>query len=322
MAEFEKDQITPEAVVQETNDTVKENEEYSLNDDRRVKTLSPWRLVAKRFIRNRVAVTGLVVLIFMFLFSYLGGVLMPYRQDQIFYRYDSAQKRYAAVTENKELRYVTAEGEDFPSVAKAKFVSALNKKNPTFEANGVTYTYTEEGENFYSISRDGRIIALASLDIVSSSTGNEALPFDLQFSLLKAIADGAGSFDLNGNTYTVDDATLMLNGQEIAYASKFSIQASSSDIYLTRDFKEKLVEAIESGAMNSSIRTAPGSRPSTCSPIRLRRATGPSCRRSTPRCSIPIQARAKSIGSVPTGTEWTCSRGSCTAAGYRSTSVS
>ena len=29
MAEFEKDQITPEAVVQETNDTVKENEEYS-----------------------------------------------------------------------------------------------------------------------------------------------------------------------------------------------------------------------------------------------------------------------------------------------------
>ena len=248
MAEFEKDQITPEAVEQETKELVKENEEYSLNDDRRVKTLSPWRLVAKRFIRNRVAVTGLAVLIFMFLFSYLGGILMPYRQDQIFYRYDVAQKRYAAVTENKDLRYAIAEGEDFPSLAIAKFVSALNKNAASFDANGVTYTYEKEGEDFYTISRDGRVIALASLDIVSSSTGNEKLPFALQLALLRAIAAEADSFEYNGQNYTVDDSTLLLNGDEVAYASKFSIQASSSDIYLTRDFKEKLVEAIESGS--------------------------------------------------------------------------
>ena len=49
---------------------VKEKEELSLNDDRRVKTLSPWKLVSKRFFRNRVAVTGLVILAFMFLFSF------------------------------------------------------------------------------------------------------------------------------------------------------------------------------------------------------------------------------------------------------------
>ena len=248
MAELEKDQITPEAVEKETKDIVKENEEYSLNDDRRVKTLSPGRLVAKRFIRNRVAVTGLAVLIFMFLFSYLGGVLIPYKQDQVFYRYDITQKRYAAVTENKELRYVTADGVDFPSVAKAKFVSALNKKETSFEASGVAYTYTKEGESFYSISRDGQIIALASLDIVSSSTGNEQIPFDLQFALLKAIADGAPGFEINGNAYTVDNSTLLLNGEEVAYASRFSIQASSSDIYLTRDFKERLIETIERGS--------------------------------------------------------------------------
>jgi len=248
MTDTENRKLTPaEEVETKTEDIVKENEEYTLNDDRRVKTLSPGQLVAKRFIRNRVAVTGLVVLVFMFLFSYLGGVLMPYKQDQIFYRYDIAQKRYAAVTENKELRYVNAEGEDFPSVAKAKFVSALNGKNPSFSANGVTYTYQQEGEGFYSISRDGRVIAFAALDIVSSSTGNEKLPFDLQFGLLKAVTNDLDSFEYNGETYTVEEGTCLLNGEEVAYASRFSIQASSSDIYLTRDFKEKLVEAIESG---------------------------------------------------------------------------
>ncbi len=66
----------------------KETENYSLNDDRRVKVLSPGALVAKRFFRNRLAVTGMVILIFMFLFSFLGGVLSPYGQDQKFYRYD------------------------------------------------------------------------------------------------------------------------------------------------------------------------------------------------------------------------------------------
>ena len=59
-------------------------EHLSLNDDRRVKVLSPGALVAKRFFRNRLAVVGLVILAAMFLFSYIGGVVSPYDQDQLF----------------------------------------------------------------------------------------------------------------------------------------------------------------------------------------------------------------------------------------------
>ena len=58
------------------NNAPSENEnsqQYSLNDDRRVRTLSPGALVARRFLRNRVAVTGLVILAFMFVFSFIGG---------------------------------------------------------------------------------------------------------------------------------------------------------------------------------------------------------------------------------------------------------
>ena len=45
-------------------DTAAENtQELSLNDDRRVKVLSPGALVAKRFFRNRLAVIGLTMLV-------------------------------------------------------------------------------------------------------------------------------------------------------------------------------------------------------------------------------------------------------------------
>ena len=52
----------------------------SLNDDRRVKVLSPGAMVAKRFFRNRIAVVGMATLIFMFLFSFVGGLITPYSE--------------------------------------------------------------------------------------------------------------------------------------------------------------------------------------------------------------------------------------------------
>ena len=44
-----------------TEETIEQ--ELSLNDDRRVKVLSPGALVAKRFFRNRLAVVGLTMLV-------------------------------------------------------------------------------------------------------------------------------------------------------------------------------------------------------------------------------------------------------------------
>ena len=103
-----KDKINEQQVEQEIREEIREEmkhadqepaqEQYSLNDDRRVKVLSPGMLVAKRFIRNRMAVTGLVILVFMFVFSFIGGLISPYGQDQFFYtdktiRRDSARPR-------------------------------------------------------------------------------------------------------------------------------------------------------------------------------------------------------------------------------------
>ena len=81
-------------------------EQYSLNDDRRVKVLSPGALVAKRFFRNRLAVVGLSILIAMFLFSFVGGLVSPYGQDEQFFTYTQMSKEFVGVTRNDTMRFV------------------------------------------------------------------------------------------------------------------------------------------------------------------------------------------------------------------------
>ena len=228
-----------------------EEAEYSLNDDRRVRTLSPTALVIKRFLRNRVAVTGLVILAFMFVFSFIGGIVSPYREDQLFYRYDTQSKQYASLTENKELRYVTRADSDFSTVARAQFVLALGKGNETFESKGVAYRLESLGEDLYGIYVDGTedVVALATYDTVSSATSNDKLPFDFQRAILLAACNGEDSFEFEGDTYQVDDAgTVTKGGEEVAYASRYLVRAIMPDVFLSREFKEQLLAAIESGS--------------------------------------------------------------------------
>lgn len=178
-----------------------EEQQYSLNDDRRVKVLSPGALVAQRFFRNRVAVTGLVILAFMFLFSFVGGVISPYKEDQIFYRTEAQNQQYAGVTENTDFRYSVADGQSFDSVCQAQFLLATIQGNDTFTARDTEYTYAEMGEDFYAIYADGgnTLVAFAAYDIVYNSNGNEALPFDLQYNILLAVTSNQNSFTLDGH---------------------------------------------------------------------------------------------------------------------------
>ena len=101
-----------------------EQEEYSLSDDRRVKVLSPGQLVAKRFFRNRLAVTGMVILLAMFIFSFVGGLLSPYGEDEKFYRTDIQAKDFAGILHNEEFRYTVADQDLFKSSVHAQALKA------------------------------------------------------------------------------------------------------------------------------------------------------------------------------------------------------
>lgn len=243
------------------NSNPKDANQYSLNDDRRVKTLSPGALVLRRFIRNRVAVTGLVILAFMFIFSFLGGVLTPYKEDQLFYRYSEQKKQYAAVKENQELRYTSLTPKSFPAVAQAKFVLARKTGAETFESKGTKYTIKEEGDEFYGIyTGKGKALTLAafaSFDIVNSAT-SDALPFQLQYEILKAVNSGETSFTYDDKEYTVDGDVILQDGEEIASASSFVVQPMMSDVFLSMDFKNALVEAVSQDETEFSFTDANG----------------------------------------------------------------
>lgn len=221
-------------------------EDYSLNDDRRVKVLSPGTLVAKRFFRNRLAVVGLTILAVMFIFSFIGGLISPYGQDEVFYRDDIQLKEYAAMSENTEYRYLVADGQEFGTILQAQLTLHMGKDN-SFSYKGVTYDVTEEGDSLYSVSSGGRLLAIAYKDIISANDPSQKFGFNFSFNALKAHANGETEFTANGKTYTLDEDSVMLNGEEIAYISRFVIQSKVSGTVITKDFKERVQQAVENG---------------------------------------------------------------------------
>ena len=260
-------------------------EHFSLNDDRRVKVLSPGALVAKRFFRNRLAVVGLSILIFMFVFSFIGGLLSPYGEDEFFYREDQINKEFAVVTENSDFRYMAKDSNLFGSAVQAQTMLAIQKNSESFSYNGTNYALAQEGSDFYSISSGGKLIGIAYKDVVSSSDG-QALSFEFVYTALKSYAalaqeveeeaeqETAGvseatgatddaaepaepeevsepvvkTFTVDGLTYTIaEDGGVLQGEKEVAYISRYIVQAIMPDIFLSRDFKEKLIDTIAVG---------------------------------------------------------------------------
>ena len=120
--------------------------------------------------RNRLAVVGLVILASMFVFSFIGGLLAPYGETQVFKVYESVEKDYAGVSINNDYQYFDAEGETFPSVARAQLILAINKEKESFESGGVTYSLVKEGEDFYRVIQFQEVATVVSLKGINRFT--------------------------------------------------------------------------------------------------------------------------------------------------------
>lgn len=220
-------------------------EHYSLNDDRRVKVLSPGMLVAKRFIRNRMAVTGLVILIFMFVFSFIGGLVSPYGQDQFFYTDKTIRKSFGEAKENTEFRYGSNSDELFGLTAQAKAMLAIQQGKDTFNFSNHNYTMNKVSDEMFTISCDGVMVGYAAKDMVNADAADQKLSFEFNYQALTAYATGAKEFTADGVTYALaEDGGITLDGADYAYISRYLVQAISPDVFLSRDFKDKLLATI------------------------------------------------------------------------------
>ena len=289
-----------------TEETIEQ--ELSLNDDRRVKVLSPGALVAKRFFRNRLAVVGLTMLVVMFVFSFIGGLISPYGQDEQFYTYTHMDKEYVGVVKNNDLRYTINDGQEFSSILQAQLMLAIGKNAESFEYKDVTYEVEKEGEDLYLISSNGTVLAIAAKDIVNAADGTEAsaLTFAVKHEALKAYAKKL----LLLRTVRIIPLTQM----EIFYPAAMRLVMSAVSLYRQR--KTALSSAVTlkknwqmpSTATPKNLYTPIQTVRNTLTPSPTNRIPRPGlyCSRRKPMCMTVMQVPPKHTGSAPIQTVWIC----------------
>ncbi len=198
-----------------------------LDDERRVRVLSPGMLVFKRFVRNRLAITGLIILVLMFAFSFLGGIFSPYTQSQVFKHDEEIMKEYATCTVSADLRYTVREGAVFPEAAHAQAALAISKGDSSFTYGERTYSLVKEGEDFYTIGdalevASTRMLAGKLVLSVAEETGFTASE-EFAAAAEAAVYAGAAQFEADGTIYTVVNqgkASSIYHVEAIALASK------------------------------------------------------------------------------------------------------
>ena len=127
-------------IVEEAVEVVEEESAKSIADS--VKALSPGRLVMKRFFRSKLSIIGLVLIIGLFLFSFLGPLFSPYGETQIDYETD---RMNVVVTE-------------------------FTYQVPVYEADGVTIKTDENGEYVYET------YTVVQMDKTAKKVDDHALP--------------------------------------------------------------------------------------------------------------------------------------------------
>jgi len=225
-------------------DLNKENgEDLPLDDHRRVKTHSPGALTAKRFFRNRLAVVGLAILGFMFLFSFVGGWLIPYRQDQVFYREELQEKEFAGVRENDTFRFMAAPGQNFDAVLQAQFTLYQGKQD-FFTYRDQTYELRQDGADFYSIFTQGERLAIAYKDIPELTSG-EKPNFDFVFAALQAYTQNGKEFTVGEQKFSLTQTgDILQNGDLAGHISRLVIQPKVAGTTVSRGLRQQIEQAV------------------------------------------------------------------------------
>ena len=193
-----------------TDPTKKKDEHVStsqaLDDEQRVKVLSPGMLVAKRFFRNKLAVAGLVILVAMFVFSFVGGMISPYGESQVFRKTDHVWKDYAGATYNKAYIFETVDGTEFPAAGQQKFILATNKGDASFEADGVTYALENKGEEYWAIYSAEPVATVLTLKGKSTykESGSVTVTDEIKEGYEAAVENDEDTFEVDGTTYSIE----------------------------------------------------------------------------------------------------------------------
>lgn len=218
----------------------KKETNMKLDDAQRVRVLSPGMLVAKRFFRNKLAIIGIVIIVCMFLFAFLGGALMPYSQSQVFYTTDEMKKDYAGATVISNYHTFAEDGYELPSDTASKTILAVTTGEMVFE------------------SKDGRLLGLGLAGEDTYLMYEVAQTDDLSDTdeYAEALAAEKNTFEYEGATYLYDGAEgeiTFYTAEEVAVVCQRSFTPYAEDTAFTYDFYRNVLLAINEGETSLSV---------------------------------------------------------------------
>ena len=202
------------------------SEHVALDDSQRVKVLSPGRLVFNRFIRNKLAIVGSAILIFMFLFSFLFPFFYFFGQTDIFYKYDTLMTNYAsAAKRDSYTSYSVDKSHEVNSTLKNMITSyiltmendGVEKQEITDDETGLVYNLNKLGDSVYEMTgiAADEIATLSGFEqvcVFNSKTGESMVAAGqtanaaLDRAAANAVEAGESAFELGGVVYSISSS--------------------------------------------------------------------------------------------------------------------
>lgn len=239
-------------------------EEVALDDSQRVKILSPMQQVFKRFFRNRLAMTGLAILIIMFLFSFVAPLFYPYGQKEVFRKYESQHTDYALAKNRTEFTsYVLDDTVQVDRTVANKTNSNINSMVSTNQtamqilgSDGEFYELGMLEENIYRLDKLDTA-KVASFGSVTHHVGlftmmGAIMEYDQVDDLgeefvatcTKSTKGNKGTFEFDGQTYTYEKGSAPKTYDiYVTMDSGFSYAGAAQGA----DFESAALAAAESG---------------------------------------------------------------------------
>ncbi len=227
------------------------------DEERQIKVLSPAMLVLKRFQRNQLAIVGVICLTAMFIFSFMGGWLMPYGEKEVFTEYVDMAKDYASVTENTDLRFTEVSGQALPLTARADFFQALRDGKMILTSDKLTYWIEKPGTDLYLIHVLNEVARTSSSQPgeIRLTAGFQA-PASFADSFLAALGRQAESFMIGEQNYVIARSGKFVTAcqsQPVALASYNVFDFASADLLPDFNFQYQAELAIRQGLATFTV---------------------------------------------------------------------
>ncbi|MBR1931992.1 MAG: ABC transporter permease [Lachnospiraceae bacterium] len=171
----------------------------------------------------------------MFLFSFIGGMLIPYSQSQVFYTTEEIKKDYAGATQIAQYQFQTVEGESLPADIYSKTMIAASTDK---------YVFTSRDGNVYGLGTEGKdVFIVYALEETKL--------------LLKKNVDYEAAVEAGRNTFVSNDTTYLFDGDdvnadvyiatELAVGSMSSFTSFSAGTKFTYEFYRNALIAVSNG---------------------------------------------------------------------------